>query len=234
MFSGYESLNLQPLHLKTRCTIIYWFGMSISKCCDVIKHFPYSRAVLLIATVIVHRTEVPTDVISATKFAMKGNRPDFIPHSVLLQVLLRLVDSFHLRMRIHHARSRLIIHVTVSRAYVLRRGQLVIDYDASAPARIDFDTGLSEVFWCMACGRRRRTQHLPRAYRVPIMTPLAKKLFENYALSSRSVLRGPVVTTICFKRSSMPSVRLRVTPPFVFEYLGVVQHNAFVWKLSIH
>ena len=25
--------------------------MSISKCCDVIKHFPYSRAVLLIATV---------------------------------------------------------------------------------------------------------------------------------------------------------------------------------------
>ena len=51
MFSGYESLNLQPLHLKTRCTIIYWFGMSISKCCNVIKHFPYSRAVLLIATV---------------------------------------------------------------------------------------------------------------------------------------------------------------------------------------
>ena len=51
MFSGYESLNLRPLHLKTRCTIIYWFGMSISKCCDVIKHFPYSRAVLLIATV---------------------------------------------------------------------------------------------------------------------------------------------------------------------------------------
>ena len=53
MFSGYESLNLRPLHLKTRCTIIYWFGMSISKCCDVIKHFPYSRAVLLIATVYV-------------------------------------------------------------------------------------------------------------------------------------------------------------------------------------
>ena len=51
MFSGYESLNLWPLHLKTRCTIIYWFGMSISKCCNVIKHFPYSRAVLLIATI---------------------------------------------------------------------------------------------------------------------------------------------------------------------------------------
>ena len=91
---------------------------------------------------------------------------DPVPHALLLQVLLRLADPRHLRVRVHHARDRVVIYVAVARMDVLRRRdalllclvrehrpesdvadaldvrharvELVVDHDA--PARINFDT----------------------------------------------------------------------------------------------
>ncbi len=96
---------------------------------------------------------------------------NFILHPILLQVLLGLTNPRHFRMRIYHARNRLIIHVAMSRAYIfscrdaflfrlvgehrsernitdafnVRNAgvELVVDHDA--PARIDFDADVFEV-----------------------------------------------------------------------------------------
>jgi hypothetical protein len=108
--------------------------------------------------------------VLARELARNGNRPTLY-FTVLLQVLLGLTDPCHFRMRIYHARNRLIIHVAVSRVYIFRRRdaflfrlvdkhraesniadtsdvrnasvEYLVDHDA--PARIDFDADVFEV-----------------------------------------------------------------------------------------
>jgi len=96
---------------------------------------------------------------------------NFIPHSILLQFLLRLANPRHFRMGINHTRNRIVIYVAVFRTYMFRRRdtflfhlvrehrsesdvadtldvwhagvELVLDHDA--PPRIDLDTNVIEV-----------------------------------------------------------------------------------------
>jgi len=98
----------------------------------------------------------------------EGEPADLIPHALLLQVLLRLPDPRYLRVRVHHARDRVVVHVPVPRVDVLShrdpllfrlvrehrperdiayaldirhgRVELVVDHDA--PTRVDFDTDI--------------------------------------------------------------------------------------------
>jgi hypothetical protein len=100
----------------------------------------------------------------------EGEAADPVPHTILLQILLRLADPRHLRVRVHHARNSVVVNVAVARVDVLCRGdafllrfvrehgpegnvadaldvrhtrvKLVVDHDA--PARIDFDTSVFE------------------------------------------------------------------------------------------